>query len=244
MSGGGRVDGFFPLNDLEGLLVRAASDPGRRAAFGRAVLDSQLYAVTPQDTAPPGERISAGEAVQLVMAPLPGGEAATVAFTAPERIAQIHGGGTPYLGLRGRDLIALVAEQPLWLNPGLEFGVVWRPEDLAALLGRPMERTVERDTRVMLGSPAEHPHDLVDRLGRAFSPEPGIEAAWLALAQWPGSGEWAWYLDVRTGLPRERVRDLLARAMDGADGRGLVLDMAVNPPGGPEGTGIPIVKRG
>lgn len=236
-------EGFFPLNDLEALLVRAAGDPAQRPAFARALLEATLYAATPDDDQREGERLlRRGEQVALSMAPLADGTAATAAFTAPERVAQAFGSGTRYLAMRGRDLLELAAANPLMLNPGLEFGVLWSPDDLAAMLGRPVERTIERETGVLLGSPRERPEDLLGRLARAFGPEPEIRAAWLALARWPDRDAFAWYLDVRTLMPRERLALILGQALEGADFRGLPLDLTTRPPGDPEGTGIPVVE--
>ena len=133
-------EGFFPLNDLEALLVRAAGDPDARPAFARAVLEATLYAVTP-DAMADGERaIGAGEQLRLTLVPLEDGDVATAAFTAPERVAQTFGSGSRYLAMRGRDLIELVCDNALMLNPGHEFGVLWSPRDLAGLLAWPVGR--------------------------------------------------------------------------------------------------------
>jgi hypothetical protein len=135
----------------------------------------------------------------------------------------------------------MITDRPMLLNAGLPYGVLWIPEDLAALLGRPVERTVEKDTRLMLGTPAQRPDELIQRLTEQFEPVEGVQAAWLALAHWPENDEMAWYFDVRSTLPIEQLRDLLGRAVEGADMAGRMLDMTVGPPGGEPGTGIPIV---
>lgn len=234
---------FEPLNDLERLLMRAAVEEDQRPAFTRALLDAPLYAVSP-DPLPEGDQVLLAEArVSLAMVPLENGGAATAVFTAPERVGQVYGPEAHALGMRGADLIAMVAERPLLLNPGLSYGVLWGPEDLAMLLGRPVSRTLGVDTQVLLGSPAERPDDLIMRLAEAFQPEPGVAGAWLALAHWPEQNEQAWYLDLRSSLPAERINALLARAVDGADLRGRHLDMRISPPGGEPGVGIPVVSR-
>ena len=234
---------FEPLNDLERLLVRAATEADQRPAFTQALLDSQLYAVTP-DPGPEGPRTAGeGESISLVMVPLEDGGQATAVFTAAERVGQVYGEGSHYIALRGRDLIGMVAANPMLLNPGLSYGVLWSREDLALLLGRPVERVVEKATQFMLGHPAEEPADLVRRLKAAFQPEHGVTAAWLGLAHWAEQDEFAWYFDVRSNLPHEELRELLGKAIHRADMRGIHLDMAVNPPGGDAGTGIPIVGR-
>lgn len=232
---------FEPLNDLERLLVRAATEPDQRPAFARAILDAQLCAVS-ATAGPSGEQV-AGEdrRVSLVTVPLEDGRHAIAVFTAPQRVAQIYGPDTPYIGMRGRDLIAMIVDSPMLLNAGLTYGVLWAPEELAQLLGRPTERTIETDTQVMLGHPTQRPDDLIRRLTQHFAPVEGVRAVWLALAHWPSNGEMAWYLDVRSALPREQLRELLSRALEGADLAGYMLDMTVGDPGGPDGTGVAIV---
>jgi hypothetical protein len=235
---------FDPLNELERLLMRAATEPEARPQFTRALLEAQLYAVSP-DVLPEGDQVLLAEAqVSLAMVPLENGGAATAVFTAAQRVAQVYGPDAHALGMAGRDLIALVAERPMLLNPGLSYGVLWGPDDLAMLLGRPMSRTLGEDTTVLLGSPSERPDDLVMRLAEVFQPEAAIEAAWLALAQWPAEDEFAWYLDIRTTLAAERINAMLATAVEGADLKGKHLDMRISPPGGEAGTGIPVVQRG
>jgi hypothetical protein len=235
---------FEPLNELERLLMQAATDEDQRTAFTRALLEAPLYAVSP-DELPEGDQVLLAEArVSLAMVPLEDGGSATAVFTAAERVGQVYGPDVHALGMKGADLIAMVIERPLLLNPGLSYGVLWSPQDLTLLLGRPVSRTLGADTTVLLGSPSERPDDLLMRLAEAFQPEPAIEAAWLALAQWPSQGEFAWYLDVRTRLSHDQVNALLARAVEGADLQGKHLDMRISPPGGEPGTGLPVVQRG
>lgn len=235
---------FEPLNDLERLLMRAATEEDARPAFTQALLGAQLYAVSP-DQLPQGDQVLlAATNVSLMMIPLEDGSNATAVFTAPERAGKVYGPDAHLLGMAGRDLLAMVAAQPLLLNPGLGYGVLWSPDDIAGLLGQPVTRTIDQNTEVLLGTPAQRPDDLVMRLAEAFYPEPGIESAWLALAQWQGAEGFSWYLDVRSALPRERINALLARAIEGADFQRKPLDMNVRPPGGEPGTGIPVVHRG
>jgi hypothetical protein len=233
---------FEPLNALEGLLMRAATEPDQRRAFTEALLTEQLYVVTPDDRPDGDQVLGADTRISLAMVPLEDGGAATAVFTAAERVAQIYGVGSRYIALKGRDLIEMVSANPMLLNPGLAYGVLWSPDDLAMLLGKPVEHEVGEDTQLMLGTPAQRPDQLIMRLAEAFHPEAGVEAVWLALAQWPGREDFAWYLDVRSDLPRDRLRDLLTRALDGADLRGLHLDMSVQPTGGAPGTGIAVVE--
>ena len=237
------VPPFEPLNDLERLLVRAATEPDQRPASTQALLEADLFAVTP-DSGPPGSRVAGdGESVSLVAVPLDDGALATAVFTASERVGQVYGLDAYCIGMKGRDLLGIAAERPVLLNPGLAYGVLWGTEDLARLLGRPISRRLGANTPFMLSSPAKRPDALVMALAEAFHPEPGVEAAWLALAHWPDQNEVAWYFDVRSSLPHERLNALLSRATEsGALKTGQLLDMIVRPPGSAPGTGIAVVE--
>lgn len=236
------VPPFEPLNDLERLLVRAATEPDQRPAFTKALLEADLFAVTP-DGGPLGSWVAGeGESVSLAAVQLDDGALATAVFSAPERAGQVYGPDAYCIGMKGRDLLGAVAERPVLLNSGLAYGVLWSTEDLAGMLGRPVSRSLGANTPVMLSSPSRRPDALVMALAEAFHPEPGVKAAWLALAHWPDQDEVAWYFDVRSSLPHDRLNALLTRAMEGgALKAGQVLDMTIQPPGGAPGTGIAVV---
>lgn len=233
---------FEPVNDLERKLMAAATDPAQRTAFQQALLKADLYAATPEPPASAGSRtLEADEQVQLMNVAAPDGTPVAAVFTSQARVAQAFGPGTGYIGVNGEVLLGLVAGQGAWLNPGSSYGVRWTAEELAAVLGNPVRRTVTKDTQVMLGVPAEIPHALIASLRDALGADPRVCDAWLALAHWPEAGTWSWYLDVRTDLSPDDVNGLLAGVFSGADLGGRPLDMLVNPPGKAEGAGLRVV---
>ena len=111
-----------------------------------------------------------------------------------------------------------------------------------ALIGRPRRRTLDKDTRVLLGEPARRPEALVATLSAALAAEPGITEAWLALAHWPegGAGDESasWYLDVRSALDADAINACLAGATTPAMLEGRPLDLVVRHPGDEPGAGI------
>lgn len=231
---------FPPHNMLEQLLIAAADDPSRRTAFEEAVMKAELYVGIPDPPSETGERdLAAGDQVQLFNVTAPDGASVPAVFTSEARIAEIFGEGVGFMRMNGEILLEMVAQDGAFLNPGLAYGVHWTPADLACLLGRPVRRVIEEDTRVMLGTPIDRPEALIASIDGAFAGVSGIEEAWLALAEWP-TGDRGWYLDVRSALPMDEVSALLTEVYERKDPGGLPLDLIVNPPGGGAGNGIRI----
>lgn len=230
---------FQPHNQIERLLMEATVDPDARAAFQDALLQADLYAATPEAPELPGARtVGEGEALSLLNVRAPDGSPVAAIFTAQERIAEVFGPGVGFVAIRGEELLSLVAGQGAWLNPGLPYSVHWTPQQLSAVLGKGQRRTIEKETQVMLGVPAEPPAELVAALQAILGKDDRIAEAWLALAHWPDEERSSWYLDVRTDLDGSVVNDLLAETLRHADYAGRPLDMVVNRPGTSEGAGI------
>lgn len=234
---------FEPVNRVEQQLVAAATgDAAQQKAFERFILDETLYAATPEP-GPEGSFVAgAGTSLGLITITLDDGRTATPLFTSPHRIYETFG-EVGSVGIQGRVLFEMIRANPAWLNPGHAYGVLWEPETLSGLIGLPVERVLKEATQITLGNPADPPHDLVQRLRTALAAVPQVQAAWLALAMWPGTQEQAWYLDVRTSsADHEPIRRALPAAVEGADMQGRYLDMVINPAGQAEGIGIPIVE--
>jgi hypothetical protein len=233
---------FHPYNGIERLLMDAARNPEARETFQRALMDAELYAATPEVPETGGYRtLQSGENVRLLNVKSPDGAPVAAIFTAQERVAEIFGSGVGFIGIKGNVLLDILAANGAWLNPGLSFGVYWDAQQLAALLGKPVSRTVKKDTKIMLGSPARRPEDLIAALKAALANDSAIERAWLALAHWPEEEKSSWYLDVRTHLPPAEVSARLKSVFMGGPFEGRPLDMVVNAPGAKDGIGIPIV---
>lgn len=233
---------FHPCNGIERLLMDAARNAEAREAFQRALLESELYAATPEAPEVDGHRtLKTGEKMNLLNVQSPDGAPVAAIFTARERAAEVFGPGVGFLGIKGNILFDILADHGAWLNPGLAFGVYWNAQQLAALLGRPVSRTVKKDTKILLGSPAQRPEVLIAGLKAALTGDPAIEGAWLALAHWPEEAKSSWYLDVRTHLPPAQVSERLKALFQSGPFEGRPLDLIVNAPGTGEGTGIRIV---
>lgn len=219
----------------------AADIPERRAEFHALLLDSDLYAATPDSPSEARSRvIEDGEQISLLHVTTPDGESVPAFFTSEARVAEVFGADAGFLRANGKALLEIVIHAGAFLNPGLDYGVHWTAGDLAAVLGRPVRRVVEQPTSVLLGAPIDPPERLIAAIGRALGPDPRIEKAWLALAHWPAGGERSWYLDVRTDLSPDEVNMLMTDVHWRREAHELPMDMIVNKPGGDAGIGIRI----
>ncbi|MBS0296168.1 MAG: enhanced serine sensitivity protein SseB C-terminal domain-containing protein [Proteobacteria bacterium] len=228
-----------PKSDLEALLAAASVDPEKRVEFQSALLEAGLFAATPERPETESVRdLKAGEKVALLEVPGPSGTSAVAIFTSRERIVEAFGPATGFIEMKGATLLKLVAARGAFLNPGSAHRVYWNSNELAQLLGKPTTWNVEKDTKVLLGAPAEPPKALMARIQELLEPERRINEAWFALAHWPEIGEWSWYLDVRTELAAEDVSELLAPAFQAAALEGRTLNMIVRPQSETNGAGI------
>lgn len=236
--------GFVPQNHLEELLVKASRDPAARPEFTRHILTAQLLFATPNAPGRPGEHtLEAGESLAILNITRDDGKTFPAVFTSPARIAEALGEGTGYVAMLGKTALEIVQANGAWCNPHSAFGVVWAADDLAAMLGKPTSWTVDKDTRVLLGVPKEMPTQLIARIEQIVLPDPRIEEAWLALAQWPERGSFSWYLDIRTSAAREEIAPCFAGVMDGIDASPQELDMRIAASDGGAGSGIRLKPR-
>jgi hypothetical protein len=224
------------------MLIDAATNPERRVAFQRALLEVDIFAATPNTLEEAGWRtVRQGEHFQLRTVRSPKGIVVPAIFTSEQRVADVFGPRTGFVQMKGAALLDAVAKDGAWLNPGLPYGVHWDAEQLCALLGRPISRTLQKQTKIVLGAPAQPPEELIESLKVALGGDPSISEAWFALAHWPEDGKYAWYLDVRTDLLASEVNKRLADVFKGANFAGHPLDLVVKKPGDGNGVGIRIV---
>jgi hypothetical protein len=189
---------FVPTNALEEALVHAARDPAARARFYEVLLESTVLLLTPE---PPGEEgsrtLQKDETVKLVT--MAGADRRLVPFFSSRQALELalgpRGRTQGFLAMGARDAFALLSQGEAWavLNPGLAYGKEFTTTEIRALtrgsFGEPDRRRYEKETRVLLGEPAEYPHRLVELLTRIFASHPGIEAAYLAHFSEPERGE-------------------------------------------------------
>lgn len=227
---------FTPLNDLERLLMAAASGgPDERQAFEAALLVQPLFAATPDTD-------DTGDVMTLLSVEHRGALRATALFTAAERAAAVFGPNVRTVSWPGRELLATVAENPAVLNPGQAYGVAWGPETINRLIGAPLVPKAAR-MPTSLAVPANPPKGLVEGLQAVLRAEPGIQAAWLALAKWMDDDQPGFHLDVRVRDGGPYVPGLIQKALEGVDMGDVRFDVIALSPSDRPGIGLEIVPR-
>jgi hypothetical protein len=109
---------FEPENSLEALIQAAAKDPGVVPTFYRALLDTELYILTPEAAMKPGRRRSLKFQEQLNVATVEfQGMTWHPAFTSKKRISDYIKEPETCFGATARNLFELLPNSNFWLNP-------------------------------------------------------------------------------------------------------------------------------
>lgn len=189
---------FIPQNELETLLIQSATDPGARPAFYRAFLDGELLVIGEiSNTIPSSGGYSVaqvGGRLSVMQMQGKDGKPLIPVFSSLPRLQEAITQQARYVQLKGRALLDTVGTAlPVVLNPMSPYGKEFLPQELAALMDgsmfkEPESYTLQKDTQVLLGQPADYPQALVDGLKTLFSHHPQVEKAYLAQMYDPTSG--------------------------------------------------------
>ena len=148
---------FEPENSLEALMQAAGKDPGVAPTFYRALLDSEIYVLTPEAAAQPGrprslqgqEKISVATVEFQGMTWLP-------AFTSKKRISDYVKEPEACLGAAARHLFEMLPAANFWLNPLSECQKPLPASEIALLMSgkifkalRNADSTTRSDQRVI-----------------------------------------------------------------------------------------------
>jgi SseB protein N-terminal domain len=127
---------FKPVNALETLMQSATSNPAKVPDFYRALLDSELYILTPEAELEPGQRRSLELHEKISVATVEfKGKTWHPAFTAPERISAYLKEPETCLEAKARDLFQLLPPgSNFWLNPQSECQKPLPGDEIALLL--------------------------------------------------------------------------------------------------------------
>jgi hypothetical protein len=126
---------FSPANELEKLLIDAGYDPESRPAFEQCFLEHHLL-IAIRDDGHPGGPLNSSEAGGLGIFTLTAddGENYPAGFTAEERGYDCFGPETVMAKLPGKDLLQMISEAGIWINPSSPFGVLWTSKDVKRIL--------------------------------------------------------------------------------------------------------------
>jgi SseB protein N-terminal domain len=127
---------FEPVNALETLMQSAALNPAKIPDFYRALLDRELYILTPETELEPGRRrsLKLHETISVATVEFKG-KTWHPAFTAPERVSAYLKEPETCLEAKARDLFVLLPPgSNSWLNPQSECQKPLPSDEISLLL--------------------------------------------------------------------------------------------------------------
>ncbi|HEY2247764.1 MAG TPA: enhanced serine sensitivity protein SseB C-terminal domain-containing protein [Bradyrhizobium sp.] len=222
---------FEPENEIERLLVRAASEPSAGAAFTRALMDAQIYLVLVPDG--PVEQQADGsvkipESTKLSLPSATRGEVKLLPFfSSPARARTWFKGEHVVAPDKTRDLFGRYSNAPFVLNPASDYGKEFTSEEVTRLLSGRFDdgaatEVIQKPEQVLLSHPADVPTKLVAALGRELGALKSVRGAWLMQAMRASQGEPSWMLGVDHMGSWQDVQAAIGRALAG----GQLLDRA------------------
>ena len=186
-------------NELETLLKEAARDPAARTEFYMKLNLSELFVITHNTEFREGVHKTEKD-TKMSLASFADGKIPV--FTSINRIFDkgVITGKVHYVGFKSVDLFNITKGKTLILNPYSAYGKELLPEEIQEILdgtiyrGFTREITLEKDTRFLIGQPANYPTEIANALGNLFVNEPEVQAAYLALMKFQDSDEPAHYV--------------------------------------------------
>jgi hypothetical protein len=174
-------------NALELALMLAASEPAHRPEFFGLLLESTVFVLGSSDKLDEGSvTLKANTQVQIQNWVRPDGSSVIPFFSSLRALQLAIESDEPYIALPARTFLAMTRGAELVLNPRSEFGKEFTPVEVEALLSEGVshvseQRVVERDTKVLLGQPANYPTAMVASLATLLAKHRNVKAAYLAL---------------------------------------------------------------
>lgn len=247
---------FEPENDIERMLMRAATEPAERPGFARALMDAEIFLVFDLGGAPMARAadgsLNLPEGATLTLQALSRGDESFIPFfTAPVRAHAVFKNDHVVTPDTTRDLFVQYPDASFVLNPGSDYGKEYTPAEVKRLLAGqfddgPQTTVIKDPEQVLLGHPKNVPHALIAALGKEFAAIPAIKGAWLMLAHRANESDQTWMLGVECDGPWPDVQQAVGRAVKGDVLDGRLLDVMKLNDGEVSSTlrtGIPIAAR-
>jgi hypothetical protein len=135
---------FEPENSLEALMQAAGKDPGIVPRFYRALLDTEIYVLTPDATMKPGRRRSLKFQEKINVATVEfKGMTWLPAFTSKRRISDYVKEPETCLGAAARNLFEMLPSANFWLNPLSECQKPLPASEIALLMNGKIFETLQ-----------------------------------------------------------------------------------------------------
>ena len=136
---------FEPENGLEALMQAAGKDPDVAPAFYRALLDAEIYILTPEAPIKPGRRrsLKAQEEINVATVEFQGMRWHP-AFTSKKRISDYVKEPETCLGAAARNLFEILPNSNFWLNPLSECQKPLPATEIALLMNGKIFETLKK----------------------------------------------------------------------------------------------------
>jgi hypothetical protein len=136
---------FEPENGLEALMQAAGKDPAVAPAFYRALLDAEIYILTPEAPIKPGRRrsLKAQEEINVATVEFQGMKWHP-AFTSRKRISDYVREPEACLGAAARNLFEILPNSNFWLNPLSQCQKPLPATEIALLMNGKIFETLKR----------------------------------------------------------------------------------------------------
>jgi hypothetical protein len=176
-----------PSNDLEQKLMLAADDPASRPEFYEALMASEVFVIGHTDSDGEGATtIPAGSKLSIVNWEKNDGSPIIPFFTSLEALQRALKEEARYVALPARSLFEVTLGSFLVLNPSSPYGKEFFPNEIQALLDTgmnhvPQTRVVQKETKVLMGQPANYPSEMVSALTSLLAKHSAVKAAYLCL---------------------------------------------------------------
>jgi hypothetical protein len=177
---------FDPVNGLEVSLIKAATDPAHRAQFYRVFVAAEVFVIEqgPRRQSSSPRVLNAGENICLTTLQR-NGQTVVPIFSSLLRVQSFAAEGVNWLALNALEVLRITKGAVVILNPGADYGKEFTAAEIASILDgslwKPTNSYVaQKETKVLIGQPANYPHALVAVLSRYFSTAPEVERAYLA----------------------------------------------------------------
>ena len=185
---------FHPQNELEKSLIRASVDPLAREQFLWVLMDSDVF-IVPHNMYPEKEEtIMLDAGTELSIVPIVYHDISCLPiYSSLDRLRQFVQSETSYLKLSAKSLMVTTRGADLFLNPGAAYGKHFTATEIERLLQgkfihEPETRTLEHETRALIGQPKIEPVELKKALNKYLKGIPEVRAAYVCLIALPKSG--------------------------------------------------------
>lgn len=233
---------------LEKLMEIMAEDPARSEEFWARLLSGQVFLLS-DGIGQHGERIAKeGETLKIINLATPDGVPFIPLFTSLEKLQRAIKQEAEYIALNGREVLDMTRGANIGLNPADEYGFLLAAEEIGRILdyfgAEPM--TVEKETEVLLGEPAEQPVKMKEIIVDIFKNDPRVQSAYFAMMMNKASNQQSFLIGVvfKPGLDNKSVFDRAGAGAKKHIPKGYHLDFVVIDSDKPDGVSDYLLKSG